>query len=693
MVGTISTTDGAVSLATNRGNIVGADNSNRITGNSVTLTADYGASRSIGSGNTNRIHLDTPSLTLNTPGSIYVDNLADLTDLSINRNNATGNQNGSAGFLTIDAQNLTFSGADTSNNTALTIVRDTTGLNFTYQAIGSITLNEIDVTANGSVNLSTNPYYYTGGSIQGMVNTSKITAGDLTLSTASGNTTNSIGSSSRALNTQVNNISATASGGIWLSQAGSINLGNLRAGEDLSVTTTTGDILVGTVSYGTDKTLTLNAQNGSILDGGGAISGSGTGAITLTAKNGIGTNDAAVKIAAPYNPVSATVTGNGSLYLDSTTNLLGGLTTSVANGATRVTSSGSLVLNSMTSATDAAGNGISVKTTSGNITVKNVQAGATQGQITLNAESGYILADAAGATIKAYGVALNARNGIGANSTAGRINATGQRVEATTNGAMYLAADNNSVYSYLSGNTIDIAAAGNLQIANAIASNGSGTIKIVGNGTNSQLVAGNIDAGTGTVNIDYSKAGSTIVDDREESTRIIGNSVTLKAGAGIGGAEGSADNLQTTAAIITAEVTGNGSIFLDDNRAAGTTLNSIVTQNGAIGITTAGPTLVTSAITKTNSADNDISIATSNGDLSINTIDAMASGDVTLNAAGSILGALAGNLVFGNSLTATAGGSIGTATNLANGTGGIALRTNVARAASRCAPTSRRWVT
>ncbi|MDH0737390.1 filamentous hemagglutinin N-terminal domain-containing protein [Achromobacter spanius] len=678
VVGTISTSGGAVALTTNRGSIVGADNSNRITGKSVTLTADYGSSRSIGSGNTNRIHLDTPSLTLNTPGAIYVDNLADLTDLTINRNNSAGNQNGSYGVLAINAQNLTFSGADNGTNTALSVVRDTTGLNFTYKAIGSITLNEIDVTSNGSVNLSTNPYYTTGGSIQGMVSTSKITAGDLTLSTAWGNASNSIGSAGNALNTQVNNISATASGGIWLKQAGSINLGNLSAGEDLSVTTTTGDILVGTVTYGTDKTLTLNAQNGSILDGGGAITGSGTGAITLTAKNGIGTNDAAVKIAAPYNPVSATVTGAGSLYLDSTNNLLGGLTTSVANGETRVTSTGSLVLNSMTSATDAAGNGISVKTTSGNITVKNVQAGATQGQITLNAENGYVLADAAGATIKAYGVALNARYGIGANTSTGRINATGQRVEATTNGAMYLAADNNSVYSYLSGSIIDIAAAGNLQIANAIAGNGSGTIKIVGNGTNSQLVAGNIDAGTGSVNIDYSKTGSTIVDDREESTRIIGNSVTLKAGAGIGGAEGSADNLQTTAAIITAEVTGNGSIYLDDNRAAGTTLNSLITQNGAIGITTAGPTLVNSALTKTNSTDNDISIATSNGDLSINTIDAMASGDVTLKAGGSILGALAGNLVYGNSLTATAGGSIGSATNLANGTGGIALRTNVA---------------
>ncbi|MGV2861852.1 filamentous hemagglutinin N-terminal domain-containing protein [Achromobacter sp. AGC39] len=678
VVGTISTTNGAVALSTSTGNIVGANNSNRITGNSVTLTADYGSSRSIGSGNSNRIHLDTPSLTLNTPGSIYVDNLADLTDLTINRANAQGNQNGSYGFLTIDAQNLTFSGADTSNNTALTIVRDTTGLNFTYQAIGSITLNDIDVTANGSVNLSTNPYYYTGGSIQGMTGTSKITAGNLTLSTGSSETPNAIGSSTRALNTQVKNIAATASGGIWLNQAGSINLGNLNAGEDLSVTTTTGDILVGSVRYGTNKTLTLNAQNGSILDGGGAISGSGTGAITLTAKNGIGTNDAAIKIAAPNNPVSASVTGTGSLYLDSTNNLLGGLTTSVANGETRVTSSGNLVLNSMTSATDAAGNGISVKATQGNITVKNVQAGATQGQITLNAENGTILADAAGATIKAYGVALNARNGIGSNTATGRINASGQRVEATTLGGMYLAADNNAVYSYLSGGTIDIAAAGNLQIANAVASNGNGTIKIVGNGANSQLVAGNIDAGTGTVNIDYSKAGSTIVDDREESTRIIGNSVTLKAGAGIGGAEGSADNVQTTAAVINAEVTGNGSIFLDDNRAAGTTLNAIATQNGAIGITTAGPTLVNSAVTKTNSATNDISIATSNGDLSINTIDALALGDVTLKAAGSILGAIPGNLVFGNSLTATAGGSIGTVGNLATGLGGIALRTNVA---------------
>lgn len=678
VVGTIATTDGAVSLTTSRGNIVGADNSNLITADSVTLTANYGTSRSIGSSNANRLHLDTPSLTLATPGSIFVDNLADLTDLTINRANGQGSNLGSAGFLTIDAQNLTFSGADTSNTTALTIVRDTTGLNFTYQAIGAINLNEIDVTQNGSVNLSTNPYYYIGGAIQGMVSTSKITAGDLTLSTGSGNTSNAIGSAGNALNTQVNNITANASGGIFLKQTGSINLGNLRAGEDLSVTTTSGDILVGSVSYGTNRTLTLNAQTGSILAGGGAISGSGTGAITLTARDGIGTRDAAIQIAAPNNPVSATVTGDGSLYLNSTSNLLGGLTTSVANGETRVTSSGNVVVTSMTSATDAAGNGISVNTTSGNIIVKNVQAGATQGQITLNAENGSILADAAGANIQAYGVALNGRYGIGANTAQGRINATGQRVEATTDGAMYLAADNNAVYSYLSGNVIDIAAAGNLQIANAIAANGNGTIKIVGNGANSQLVAGNIDAGAGTVNIDYSKAGSTIVDDREESTRIIGNSVTLKAGAGIGGAEGSADNLQTTAASLTAEVTGNGSIYLDDNRAAGTTLASIVTQNGAIGITTAGPTLVTSAISKTNSTDNDISIATSNGDLSINTIDAKSSGDVTLNAAGSILGALAGNLVFGNSLTATAGGSIGSATDLATGLGGVALRTNVA---------------
>ncbi|WP_353630493.1 filamentous hemagglutinin N-terminal domain-containing protein [Achromobacter xylosoxidans] len=672
-VGTITSTDGAVTLSTARGSIVGANNSNLVTGKSVNLTANYGTGTSIGASNSARLHLNTEKLTMATPGSIYVDNLADLSDLTIIRNNAQGSNLGSAGMLTIDAKNLTFSGGDSNNATALTVVRDTTGLNFTYQAVGAINLHDIDVTQNGSVTLSTNPYYYTGGSIQGMNGSSKIVAGDLTLSTGTGDTPNTIGSAGLALSTQVKNIAATASGGIWLKQNGSINLGNLRAGGDLSVTTTTGDILVGTVSYGTGNALTLNAQTGSILYGGGTLSGAGAGAITLSAQNGIGTRDAAIKIAAPNSPVSATVTGDGSLYLESSGNLLGGLTTSVANGETRITGNGSLALTSVTSGTDATGNDISVKTTSGNITVKNVQAGANHGQVTLNAENGSILADAAGATVKAYGVALNAANAIGASN--GRINATGQRVEATTSGGMYLAADNNSVYSYLSGNIIDIAAAGNLQIANAISSNGA--IKITGNGANSQLVAGNIDAGAGSVNIDFSKAGSTIVDDREESTRIIGNNVVLKAGAGIGGAAGSPDNLQTTAANITAEVTGAGAIYLNDNRAAGTTLASVITQNGAIGITTAGPTLVTSAISRNGSASNSISIATTSGDLSVNTIDASAGGDISLNAAGSILGAVANNLVLGNTLTAVAGGSIGSAAYPGNGSGGIALRTNL----------------
>ena len=675
-VGTITSTDGAVTLSSARGSIVGANNSNLVTGKSVNLTANYGTGTSIGASNSARLHLNTEKLTMATPGSIYVDNLADLSDLTIIRNNAQGSNLGSAGMLTIDAKNLTFSGGDSNNVTALTVVRDTTGLNFTYQAVGAINLHDIDVTQNGSVTLSTNPYYYTGGSIQGMNGSSKIVAGDLTLSTGTGDTPNTIGSAGLALSTQVKNIAATASGGIWLKQNGSINLGNLRAGGDLSVTTTTGDILVGTVSYGTGNALTLNAQTGSILYGGGTLSGAGTGAITLTAQNGIGTRDAAIKIAAPNSPVSATVTGNGSLFLDSSGNLLGGLTTTVFNGETRVTGNGNLVLTSMTSVTDAAGNDISVKTTSGNVTVKNVQAGANHGQVTIGADNGAILADSTGATVRAYGVVLSSANGIGAAN--GRINATGQRVEATTNGAMYLAADNNAVYSYLSGNIIDIAAAGNLQIANAIAANGNGTIKITGNGTNSQLVAGNIDAGAGSVNIDFSKAGSTIVDDREESTRIIGGNVTLKAGAGIGGAAGSPDNLQTTAANITAEVTGSGSIYLNDNRLAGTTLASLITQNGNIGITTAGPTLVTNAVIRTYSPGSNISIATTSGDLSINKIDAARSGNVTLNAAGSIKGALADNLIFGNTLTAIAGGSIGSATNLSNGTGGIALRTNVA---------------
>lgn len=682
VVGTISTTNGAVALSTSRGSIIGADNTNLITGKSVSLTADYGTSRSIGSSNANKLHLNTPQLTLATPGSIYVDNLADLTDLTIIRNNAQGSNFGSAGFLSIEAQNLVFSGGDSSNVSTLTTVSDSTGLNFDYRAIGAIALHTIDVTQTGSVSLATNPYTTSSGGIYGLNTFSKITADDLTLSAGWSNATNSIGSNGLYLNTQVNNIAATASGSIWLNQTGSINLGNLNAGDSLSVRTTTGDIIVGAVNYGTNgdsSSLTLNAQAGRILSGGGTISGYGDGAISLTARDGIGTSDAAIRISAPLNPVSATVTGTGSLYLDSTNNLMGGLTTSVNNGATRVTSSGNIVLAGMTSGTDAVGNDISVKTSSGSITVGNVQAGANHGQVTLNAENGYILARGAGATVKAYGVALNARDGIGADSATGRINASGQRVEATTNGSMYLAADNNAVYSYLSGSTIDIAAAGNLQIANAIATNGGGTIRMTGNGTNSQLVAGNIDAGTGSVTIDFGRAGSTIVDDREDATRIVGGSVTLTAGAGIGGATAdSLDRVQTDAGSISARVTGNGAIYLDDNRAAGTTLNSVRTANGAIGITTAGPTRAVSVISETSNASNDIAIAVSHGDLTVDTVDGKVLGDVTLQAAGSILGGSAANLVTGRSLTASAGGSIGTVGDLPTGTGGQALRTNVA---------------
>ncbi|MCH1993936.1 filamentous hemagglutinin N-terminal domain-containing protein, partial [Achromobacter xylosoxidans] len=182
-VGTITSTDGAVTLSTARGSIVGANNSNLVTGKSVNLTANYGTGTSIGASNSARLHLNTEKLTMATPGSIYVDNLADLSDLTIIRNNAQGSNLGSAGMLTIDAKNLTFSGGDSNNATALTVVRDTTGLNFTYQAVGAINLHDIDVTQNGSVTLSTNPYYYTGGSIQGMNGSSKIVAGDLTLST------------------------------------------------------------------------------------------------------------------------------------------------------------------------------------------------------------------------------------------------------------------------------------------------------------------------------------------------------------------------------------------------------------------------------------------------------------------------------------------------------------------------------
>ncbi|WP_073103146.1 filamentous hemagglutinin N-terminal domain-containing protein [Pollutimonas bauzanensis] len=680
-VGIVNAGDGAVTLSSNQGSIL-ASSGNKVSGSSVSLTAKYGSSRSIGTSGT-RLNVDTASLAIATPGSFFITNSADLTDLTVLRQSSlTG---GSGGTMSLTGPTgFTFAATDNGSTTTLTNVTDTSGLNFDYQATGAISVGTVNVTSGGSVKLSTSPWSSgSSGSITAGSG-SLITAGHLS---ATANSSSLSGSSNITLNTKVGSVDATTNNGgnISLTQDGTLSLDKLSASGALSVTATSGDLLVsGALTAGAGKSITLNSQSGSILSGGGTITGSGDsegyGAVNLTAAHGIGSDSAALQISAPNNAVSATVTGDGSLYLDSLSSLTGGLTTSVKNGATVINANGNINLTSLASGTDAVGNDISVRATMGNITVKNVQAGSNFGQISLNADNGYILADASGSNISAYGIGLHGSSGIGSGTTtAARVGATGQRVEATSNGAVYLKTTGNAAYSYVSGSAIDIAAAGGLLLANAVSDNGA--INVTGSGANSRLVAGNIDAGTsGSVNFDFSQAGGTIVDDGNALTRIVAGNVALKAGAGIGGSEaGAAETVQTTTANLTASVTGSGGLYLDDNRADGITLASVSTQNGAIGITTEGNTQATSVVSQTSAAGNDISIVSANGNLTVGTIDAKTLGDVTLQAAnGAIAATSDSSLITAHALTATAVNGIGTVGSLATGEGGLALRMKVA---------------
>lgn len=664
-VGTVDAGDGSVTLSSGQGNIVAATG-NKITGKeSISLTAKYGSGRGIGTSGT-RLNVDTSSLTIATPGDFYITNAADLTDLTILRQSSlTGGSGGTMSL--IGPTGFTFSATDNGAITQLTDISDTTGLNFKYQSVDEIKVGKINVTSDGSVTLSTNPWSSGhSGSITG-ISGSLITAGHLSANASS----NFTGSSHIVLNTKVDSIDATTDNGgnITLTQDGTLNLDSLFANGALSVTATSGDLLVGgALRVGSGKRIALTSQTGSILDNGGIIYGSSSvynagiptyGDVTLMAAKGIGTGLDALQLSTSNNAVSATVSGDGSLYLDHAGNLNGGLTTSVKNGATHVASASGIVLTSMTSTTDSDGNDITVQSTNGDITVAGaIAAGKNHGKVMLTANNGRIIAANGNAKVSANGIDLTGNSIGGAGS---RLGATGQNITADArSGAIYLKALADSTYTDLSGyGIIDIEAQGKLNLVQVNSHHGN--VNVANTGADSGLTLGEIDAGSGQVKLSTSGA---MVDDGENDSRIIASVVDLTAGTGIGD---SSHALQTTTANLSATTTGTGDIYLDDDRSNGITLSDVSAKNGSIDIKTAGDTVAASLESATDHADNGITIDAGGG-LTVGTVNAQGLGNVDLAAAGAITGGVS-SLVTANTLAVSAGNGIGTVTNPQNAQG------------------------
>jgi filamentous hemagglutinin family protein len=666
------TSGGAVSLSSSQGSITGINGSNAITGTGVILSARYGTGNGIGSSGT-RLNLDTPQLTVNTPGSVYITDAADLTSLSIDRTNYTGT--GSAGTLSVIASNLTLSATDAGNTTTFTNLTDSTGLAFTYLGIGSLAIGTMNVGSNGSATLQ--GYLSSGdGNITAVNGASLLTAGTATL-TAYG-TGSSIGSSGTRLGTAVGSLSASSgTGGIHLQQAGSMTLSSLGTTGALNVATSSGDLTLGTLSYGSSSALDLAATAGSILSSGSTLSaGSSAATMTLSAANGIGTGTSPLTVnGSAGQAVNASVTGNGSLYLHSASTLNGGLTTSVNNGSTNVTSAGSIRLTSMTTGTDADGNDIRVTASAGDITVVNVSGGANARHtgVDLTASAGRIVATGA-TTIEGYDIQLYGANGVG--DSTHRVSASGQRVQVESNGgAIYLGAVAPSVLSSVNSNggLIDISSSADLLLANA--SSGGGAITVTGSAASVALIAGNINAGSGSVTMSSTQAGGTVQDDGNTATRITGGTVTLNGAGGVGSSTNAVGTSATTL-VLTGGASGTG-IHVNDGNTSGVTLGSVTANGGAIVIDTAGPTTVTAVSALADVAGNNVTITTSGGDLTVASVSAGANnGTIALNSAGSILASGSGTHLSGHAAQLTAAGDIGAVTDLSTGAG-TPIRINV----------------
>ncbi|MES2717334.1 MAG: filamentous hemagglutinin N-terminal domain-containing protein [Pseudomonadota bacterium] len=660
MAGTV-TSGGAVALESYQGSISGIDGNNAITGSSVSLSARYGAGNSIGSVGT-RLNLNTPQLVLNTPGSVYVTDSADLNLLTLDRTNYTGASSG--GTLSVIANGLSFSASDSADTTSLSSLADNTGLDFSYLGIGSLAVGNLNV---GTGSLLLQAYLSSGdGNINAINNNALITAGSLTLQAYG--TDSNIGSSGTALGLAVGSLTASAgSGGMVLRQAGALNLSSLATTGDLAVTTSSGDLTLGTLSYGSARTLNLTASGGSILAGGGTLAGSGANAaITLSAANGIGTAAAPILVnASAGHTLNASVTGSGGLHLSSLGTLNGGLNSAVHDGATHITAAGNIKLTDLRSGTDAAGNDIRVSASAGDISMLSVSggSGAAFNAIDLSANAGRLLA-LPGATLEAFDVQLHGATGVGSSSN--RVAANGQRVQVSSSGgAIYLTASTPSVLSSVAsaGGAIDISHSADLLLAHAASSGGA--ISVSSSTANTSLFAGNLDAGSGALTLSASGAGSRLQDDGNHGTRVTGGVVNLSGTAGVGS---STTSLQTSAATLTAS-SGNG-IFIDDARSAGTTLASVVASGGAVSVRSAGPTLASLVRASADSAGNTVTLATSSGDLTLVSVTAGANhGAVSLSSAGSILAGGNGTQVSGHSATLAAAEDIGAVSNLTTGAG------------------------
>ena len=608
------------------------DQSTLITANSLTLTSRAGIGNAATDGDIDtKVSTITSATVANASfanGNIHI---SESDGVTITRASAAnGSINISAGGT------ITATRVDVTNGTI-----DTNDIILTAKSgnivVGNITAGNV----SADVTLIAN-----AGSISSNVSLNNATVplrGDvLTLSTREG-----IGNISASLSTSVNSMNASVSsiGNIFISESNAVTLTSLSAFNGSISVTANGTITATQVHTQTDtdsNDITLTASNGNIVVGN--ITATGNGDVTLTATTGAITDDAntTTLIAGDVLTMTAnTAIGNAT---DAIATSVNGLTASTNNGAIFIIEANGLTALNLNAGTANANLTLTLGGITDSDNAEDITANVAT--ITLSGDTAAFGngANAVSANVNSLSIStvngdifVTEANGLTAlNLDAGTANANltltlGGITDADVNRDIRA----NSTTIFLSGANAALGNSANavqVDVNNLTATTTNGDVFITeANG----LSALNLDAGTANANLTLTLGGITDEDGDRDVRANIATVLLSQAGASLGNA---ANSVQTDVSGLTVTTT-NGDIFITEanglagvNLDAGTananltlTLGGITDSDGITDIraTNATVRLIGSAAAlgnATNSVQTDVSnltATTTNGDIFI----------------------------------------------------------------------------
>jgi filamentous hemagglutinin family protein len=435
--------------------------------------------------------------------------------------------------------------------------------------------------------------------------------------------------------------------------------GSITMSDTSNTSSTSGDIRMrakGDVNLGglisTTANVSITAVDGSILDNDGddtSVDIASAG-LRLSAGTGVG------ELGASVNPIETTVTTLSARATGGGINLLESDGLNVGDTSATVQKVGADgVATATTDATQSdlittGGNGsIVVRTTAGGITLNDGTAGTSNAAVSANG-TGNVLVQAIGAGTSVTGNADVV-------SGSGHITVLGAQDVSFASGADIATGD---------AGTIDVEA-GTGSITMSTTSNTSST-----NGDIRMRAQGDVNLGgliSTAGNVSITAVDGSILDNDAENTSvdIASAGLRLDAGTGIGVLGARVNPVETTVTTLSARANGGGINLIESNGVSVGSTSATVSKVGADGGVTATEDATQSGLATTG-GNGSIVLASTSGNIALNSAVTAGSGDVTLTAAtGSITDAVAGSGpgIVGNTLNLTAGGTgtLGTAAN------------------------------